>query len=137
MIAQGTFFRALIPEIDGLPEVGRSARQLGVRIPIDIFPDEEGNVSGGKGGMSVAPTTMWNIPTHRRPRGMGRGSTGKASDRVYVVTDASFDPNVLAIRSDPNAPEIHAMVEPAVQMDLGAFESGLASTRSRWKQAWP
>ena len=130
------FFRSMTPARDGLPEEGRSARKLGVRVPDDIEPDGNGNVSGGTGGLSVAPASMWNLPHHRRPRGMKRGSTGKDTDRVYSLGGAALDGSVLVIRPDPKAPALHAFVEPCEMMSLAKYESGLSATRPHWRQAW-
>jgi hypothetical protein len=50
-------FRAMKAEADGLPKVGRSGRELGVRIdgPMRVSPfGQDGTVEPGTGGMSVA-----------------------------------------------------------------------------------
>jgi hypothetical protein len=49
---------------DGHPELGRTARTLGVRP--DIRVDEDRLVLGGWSGMSVAPDLPARLPTHRR-----------------------------------------------------------------------
>src|SRR2546430_2606362 len=79
----GEYFRTMTRADDGLPVVGRSARSLGVRVPEDIQPDAAGRVVPGQGGMSVAPGSFWNLPNHRRPRGLGRGSTGPCGFRKF------------------------------------------------------
>jgi len=84
--------------------------------------------------MSVAPDSVWNLPNHRRPRGMHRGSTGPAGDRVYAIDPATLKQQPLDIR--PTSPR-HATVEPSRQMRLAVYEAALTATRPSWIQAWP
>jgi hypothetical protein len=130
-------FRGMEPGLDGLPLVGRSVRKLGVRVPGDIAPNADGDVRPGTGGMSVAPGSMWNVPNHRRPRGMLNGSTGDAGDRVYAIDPAEIMKRPLSVRPHPPESTLHAHVEPSRQMSLGAYEDALATTRPSWVQAWP
>ena len=130
-------YRAMTPHADGLPKIGRSARMLGVRIPEDIDPDEKGKVRPGIGGMSVAPNSVWNVPNHRRPRGMHMGSTGNSEDHMYAIADAAIPVDKLAIRPDPKQPRRHAFVEPATSAELSTYETDLANTRNHWRQVWP
>lgn len=131
------YFRSMLPAQDGLPAVGRSARSLGVRVPRDIEPDAEGRVRPNTGGMSVSPASIWNIPHTRRPRGLGRGSTGPAADRVYSINSTSLTRQELELRADPRAPTLHALVEPRAETRLETYEGALASTRPAWRQEWP
>lgn len=110
---------------------------LGVRVPEDIRLDEAGYVLPGTGGMSVAPDSMWNLPHHRRPRGMGRGSTGPVQDHVFSIVSAPLRDNGLVARRDPEAPVVHALVEPMQKALLEEFERSLAATRPSWSQLWP
>ena len=137
MDAVDEFFRSMAPAADELPAVGRSARMLGVRVPEDIQPDAEGNVRPGIGGLSVAPASIWNLPTHRRPRGMKHGSTGKPADRVYAVSGDALAGHRLGARPDPHAPARHAFIEPTTVMPLTTYEDAVAATRPVWRQAWP
>ena len=127
----------MTPEADGLPTVGRSARMLGVRVPEDIHLDAGGHVLPGTGGMSVAPDSMWNLPNHRRPRGMGRGSTGPVPDHVFSIVSAPLRDNGLVARRDPEAPVVHARIEPREKVLLEEFERSLAATRPSWSRVWP
>lgn len=130
-------FRAMEPGPDELPLLGNSARRLGVRVPGDIAPNAAGDVLPGTGGMSVAPGSKWNVPNHRRPRGMLRGSTGHAGDRVYSIDQAEIVKQPLNVRPHPPGSTLHAHVEPSRQMSLVAYEDALAATRPSWIQAWP
>src|SRR3990170_302226 len=131
------YFRSMTPAIDHLPTSGRSARMLGVRVPGDVMPDGAGHVVPGTGGMSVAPDSMWNLPHHRRPRGMGRGSTGPVRDHVFSIAPAPLRDNGLVARRDPEAPVVHALIEPAETVLLEDFERSLVATRPSWSRAWP
>jgi hypothetical protein len=130
-------YRAMISDADGLPKSGRSARMIGVRVPQDIMPDERGFVRPGTGGMFVAPDSEWNVPNHRRPRGMRNGSTGNTDDRIYALPDISIRADKLSVRADPQHPDKHAFMEPAAIIELAGYETDLADTRRDWRQVWP
>ena len=131
------YFRSMTPGPDGTPEVGRSARRLGVRVPQDVQPDAAGLVQPRTGGLSVSPGSRWNLPNHRRPQPLGRGSTGPAADIVYAITELPLEGRALVARRDPRRPDKHAFVEPSAPMPLSAYESALESTRSDWRRVWP
>ena len=127
----------MTPDVDGLPMRGRSARALGVRVPHDVSPDAAGYISPGTGGLSVAPDSMWHLPNHRRPRGMGRGSTGPVQDYVFSIAPATLRDNRLVVRRDPVAPAVHALIEPLQRVRLEEFDHLLGATRPSWQRAWP
>jgi hypothetical protein len=131
------FFRGMTPADDGLPVVARSARALGVRVPEDVRLDAESRVLPGRGGMSVAPGSMWNLPNHRRPRGMWRGSTGPADDHVFSLAAVCVSSAGLSARLDPQRPLKHAFIEPRSAVELSLYEAMLASSRPDWQQEWP
>lgn len=131
------FFRAMTPDADRRPLVGRSERRLGVRVPQDVTPNAAGDIVPGTGGMSVAPDSIWNLPHHRRPRGLERGSTGPSQDYVYAVDPRVLMERGLVARPDPIAPAIHAFIEPASLVSLTGFEHALTSTRPDWQVVWP
>lgn len=134
---EAPLFRVMTPFGDGLPLTGRSGRALGVRPDADVRIDAEGRVLPGCGGMSVAPQSMWNLPHHRRPRGMGRGSTGPQSDAVFSLETRVVLAVGLLVRPDPSRPEKHAFVEPPAAMELSSYEGRLTSTRRDWRRVWP
>jgi hypothetical protein len=131
------WFRGMRPETNGFPTIARSARALGVRVPEDIAPDDAGCVGPGYGGMSVSPDSIWNVPNHRRPQGMGRGSTGPPGDHIYGIDGAPVAEVGLLIRPDSSHPERHAFVEAAEVMLLVRYEAALAETRPHWRRTWP
>jgi hypothetical protein len=93
-------YRAMIPDIDGLPQVGRSARQLGVR-PLDLLPHNDVSaatlddiVNPGE-GMSAAPNSPANLAKNRRPSQIN-GGTGK--DRYGRSTPTTSGRNLSSYR---------------------------------------
>jgi hypothetical protein len=87
--------------------------------------------------MSVAPDSMWNLPHHQRPRQMGRGSTGHAQDHVFSILAEALHASGLVARPDPEAPAVHALVEPVEKVLLETFERSVTATRPSWSRVWP
>lgn len=115
---------------DGLPEVGPSARTLGVRPGVDIAPTAPGGIVGpGDGGMSVAPDDPLGLARPRRPPAFG--GTGK--DPVWYIDVDDLGPG-LTVR--PDSPT-HALVEPDRPMTADDLQALLAATRDRWQPATP
>ena len=122
-------FRAMKAEPDGFPKVGRSGRELGIRIdgPIrDLLVGEDGMVEPEAGGMSVALDAARNLPKPRLPRSLG----GEGRDPVFSMPRAEV-PETLTLRVDRYP---HALVESIRRCLLVEFESDLASTRPFWRK---
>jgi hypothetical protein len=115
---------------DGLPEVGSTARTLGVRPGTDIGVDGAGMVHSGTGGMSVTPDDPMGLPDHRRPPECG-GGTGR--DPVFRILRSALGPD-LSYRADPANPTGHGFVEPARTMSIDDYQGALAATRGRWER---
>ena len=129
-------FRAMRAEGD-VPALGDN--DLGVRLPTDIEPDAQGNVSPGTGGMSVAPSLRL-LPLHRVPKrlaGLVRKARGPNTFCVWSMGDGAFGAGKvtddLALRLDPVHPKRHGFVEPAREMSFDAYEAELQATRLRWQ----
>lgn len=127
-------YRAMKAATDGLPEVGPSARALGVR-PADRAPnndvpaaDPTDTVSPGH-GMSVAPHDPANLPVLRRPVALG----GRGTDTVWELDVADLGPD-LRFNQDATA---HGLIEPARDMALAEYQAALAATRDRWRSHLP
>src|SRR5258708_37068537 len=78
-----SMFRAMKTEADGMPKIGRSGRELGVRIVgprCDLPVGRDGTVEPGTGGMSVALDAALNLPRHRLPKPLG----GEGRDPVFT-----------------------------------------------------
>jgi hypothetical protein len=123
-------YRAMTPDSDGLPQVGRSARQLGVR-PLDQLPHNDvsaaapdDSVNPGE-GMSAAPQDPANLPRNRRPPQV-KGGTGK--DPVWEIDTDDLGANLQYVQDKPT----HGVVGPQQPMTLVELEQALAATRARW-----
>jgi hypothetical protein len=101
---------------------------LGVRPGIDILVDPDGTVTGGAGGISVAPDSPASLPGHRRPP--EHGGTGK--DPVWEIRSVDLEED-LAYREDPLRPGVHGFIEPSRRMTVGEYERALLATRAAWR----
>ena len=122
-------FRAMKAEADGLPKVGRSGRELGVRVEgatRDLPVGQDHLIEPRTGGMSVALDAPQNLPKPRLPRSLG----GEGRHPVFGMLAAEV-PRSLIVRTDRYP---HALVEPGRRCSLREFESELASTRSFWSR---
>ena len=123
-------YRAMTPDTDGLPQVGRSARQLGVR-PLDRLPHNDVSASSPDDtvnpgeGMSAAPNNPANLGKNRRPPQLN-GGTGK--DPVWEIDTDDLGPNLVYVQDKPT----HGVVAARVPMTLAEFEQALAASRARW-----
>jgi hypothetical protein len=115
---------------EGRPQVGPSARRLGVRPGTDIPVNDDDEVEPFAGGMSVSPDSPQHLPEHRRPEGHG----GTGLDPVWEF-DTSALGDGLVYRPDDSRPEAHGFIEPAWRMRLDEYEDLLALTRDSWKLA--
>ena len=120
-------FRAMIREPDGLPRSGQSARELGIRLGVDI-PVIGDTVVPGTGGQSVTPGNPVNLPYFRRPKSL----CGTGKDPVSVI-DTGVLPALLRYRADPAQPAMHGFLEPAAPMSVSEFQKAIEDTRSNWK----
>lgn len=125
-------YRAMKMAADGLPEVGPTARTLGVR-PADKAPHNDVQVSSpddavtpGVGGMSVAPNDPANLPDNRRPPALG----GFGKDPIWEIDDAELGAE-LTYRPDT---QTHGLVDVAREMTLAEYEQVLAATRGKWRR---
>jgi RHS repeat-associated protein len=119
-------------EHNGMPEIGRSARSLGVRVKNS--PDGRGDILAvngmvrpGTGGMSVAPLTPHNLPPFRRPVQFG----GTCKDPAWVINLEQLTDPRLTYRQDSLT---HGMIEPAYEMPLEEYEQALADTAPLWQK---
>ena len=122
-------YRAMTPDTDGLPQVGRSARQLGVR-PLDRLPHNDvsaatpdDNVNPGE-GMSAAPLDPANLGKNRRPPQLN-GGTGK--DPVWEIDSDDLGPKLEHVQDTPT----HGVVGAKEPITLAELEQALAATRAR------
>lgn len=121
-------YRSMKMADDGLPQVGKTARELGARTPEDIITIN-GTVGPDGGGMSVSPGSPNNLPSHRRPSKYG----GTGNDPVWCISSCDLGPD-LRYRPDPQNPTRHGFVEPATAMTENHYQQALGQTRSRWER---
>lgn len=123
-------YRAMTTASLGLPQVGRSARSLGIRTPKEtinpdvtaVAPDEI--IQPDTGGMSVTPNDPADLPPFRKPPALG--GTGK--DPVWEIDTADLGSD-LKFRQDSAK---HGLIEPAREMTLTELEQAIETTRSKW-----
>jgi hypothetical protein len=126
-------FRAMAPDADGLPQIGRSARKLGVRTPVEAAAqgsepdvsavDTDEVVPPGTGGLSVVPDDPANLPPFRRPATLG----GRGKDPVWVIDTNDLGPDLQFRQDSPT----HGLIEPSGPVTLDEYELALAATRGR------
>jgi hypothetical protein len=123
-------YRAMTPAADGLPQVGRSARKLGVRAA-DQAPNNDVDAALGADlvrpgeGMSVAPDDPAHLAKNRRPPQVN-GGVGK--DPVWEIDVNDLGPDLQFHQDSPT----HGTITPARSMTLSEYEAALAATRSEW-----
>ena len=100
---------------------------------LGVLPDEtnapDGTFGPGTGGLSVSPGSLWHVPNHRRPHGMGRGATGPVRDWIFMIDDGGLRATSLSTRLDPVNPIRHAFVEPIRILKLSEYNAVLVTTQ--------
>lgn len=125
-------YRSMTAANDDAPEIGGSARTLGVRVPTDIEVDAHGNVQAGFQGMSVSPFPIENLPKHRRP--VEFGGTGK--DPVWGCFIEILIKYDLSYVIDPNN-DGHGFIAPRIDMPYTRYEENLYRTKHYWFRVTP
>jgi hypothetical protein len=106
---------------------------LGVRVPIDIRPDDNGRVKPAnakkvKGdGMSVTPGAPRRMHPKRCPRWLG----GENDLPLWRIDELVLSLEV-RFRRDRMSSPTHGVIEPAHEMTLGEFRAAIAATRTSW-----
>ena len=122
-------YRAMKESAGGFPEIGASARTLGVRPGVDVPAWNAGDsLQPRQGGLSVSPDDPMNLPYFRRPPAL----QGVGKDPVWSIADLELGPDLI-YRPDP-AQAGHGFVEPARSMTLNEYQDALAQTQGRWKK---
>ena len=124
-----TVYRGMMMK-DGLPEVGRSAMKLGVRVlqtsgKNDIPVSSSNMVRPEKGGMSVN-SSVDDIPEHRKTEEFG-GSEDNPNFRMFKCDEAAFSGGLYLRRG-----RSHHLDEPLAQCLLQEYEMNLSNTRHKW-----
>jgi hypothetical protein len=127
-------YRAMKEDAYDMPQLGASARNLGVRPGIDVPATvPAGMVQPGQGGLSVSPDEPIKLPPYRRPPVFH--GTGK--DPVWMIdeTDLGSDLNY---RADPQNAG-HGFIEPDRPMSLDDYQRAVQQTQPLWRKvtSWP
>ena len=121
-------FRGMRAAPDGFPELGETAKTLGVRPNTDI-PVVNGTVDPATGGMSVN-TSIDGIPPFRKPPEFG----GVAKDTwVFQIRSDQFDRRLAVI---PDRDD-HCTVQPATSTSADLYATLLQDTRALWVRVDP
>ena len=136
-------------EQNGKPQVGRSARLLGVRPSIDInieqmpvgylakqgylLAESEREIRGelvtvalrDNKGMSVS-FSIDGLPDFRKPAKFG--GTGK--DSLWQIDDSYITGDLEAIQDSAT----HVSILPRITMSLAKYEAALANTQNYWER---
>jgi hypothetical protein len=130
----------MLTAADGMPQVDRRSKCLGVREPpgefADIDIDHEGKVLLNRKGLSVADD--WRrLPGHLIPEHLDDGLNGASgrSMRVFVHGEGHFEEGPVAerleLRYKPDSTTA-GVVCPSGSVLLRQFQSDLAATRAQW-----
>lgn len=117
---------------DGKPKLGECARTLGVRIPTDISPDEDGVIRNCHCGMSVSPIPVFNLPKHRRPKEWG----GIGRDPVFGIDESQLIKFDLKLIIDSNK-DSHGYIAPFGDMAYTDYVARLHATKPCWIHVEP
>lgn len=136
-------------ERNGKPEIGQSARLLGVRPNIDInieqvptgwldeqsylLPEPQRKLHGDlvsvanrdTKGMSVS-LSIEGLPAFRKPTKFG----GNGKDPLWQIDDRMITGDLQAVQDSPT----HVSIMPRVTMALEKYESTLANTQQYWER---
>jgi len=128
-------YRVMKRAEDGGPAVGRSPTSLGVRIPQDISPDDQGNVAPALGGMSVSPRLV-ELPKFLVPKRLVHllpSARGSNNNFVWRMGAGPFVAGAVApgLLMQPDRPG-HGTVQPESVVPLPTYEAALVATRSEW-----
>jgi len=123
---------------DGIPQICDVVDCLGVRSDgkhADVFPDGEGRIAPGAGGMSVSVHDARAIPRWRLPLKFG-GENKNPLCTVWVLASDALHLDLVHREDDPYADgSIHAQVEPRAPMMLTHYSDCLASSQVDWHEA--
>lgn len=118
------------------PEVGASARSLGVRPNTDIHVAPNGAVQPRTGGMSVAPNWR-DLKGHRIPKRLKplcEKATGNNTDRIWFMGEGVFENSQIDEYLELICEsEIHGSIGPVHAVHIGDLQAHLAMTRHRWQ----
>ncbi len=126
--------------VDGLPVVGSTSSELGVRPGVDIAVDASGDVVLDGSGMSVVPgwRVLDDTRIPKRLRSIRPGASGPNSIASYTLGDGPFSRGVVAaglelIPDGDSNPVKHGVVAPLQVAPLTQYQTDLGNTRADWQ----
>ncbi len=130
-------YRAMIEDKDGMPLLGLTSLKLGVRIGIDIVPDQAGLVyrpafrPGEPNGLSCSPTIQ-DLPAFALPVEWG-GTNRKAV--LWRIEASGLDAElVVGEDTSPQRKGRHISIGPSGPMLFDDYLRAIQATRSKWKK---
>jgi hypothetical protein len=136
-----TIYRAMKRADDGLPIVGSSSKELGVRVPPNVNSDIDLNEMGGVilngKGMSVAENWRRLLPhlIPKRLKTILAGASGSNNAACFRLGNGPFAAGPLNGRLQLVLKEHDARagnVVPAAAVPEKVFQADLAATRGDW-----
>jgi hypothetical protein len=110
---------------NNFPQLGQSARELGVRPYKDIPIDAQGYVHPQTGGMSVTVDDVMYLPAHRRPSDFN----GTRKDPIFSINKEQL-PKTLKARQQGSLH--HHLIEPSDTCTFFQYDFALCLTRLSW-----
>lgn len=135
-------YRGMLLAAGGVgPQVGdNTGNQLGVR-DTDVHTYIQGMVpwvdpdyNAAPQGVSVAPGSPCNLPSHRRPPGPPWNGTGNRNLIVWELNTNTLVPANIAYAADPGNVN-HGLITPGIAMTLAQYRTFVHGTAGNWQQA--
>jgi hypothetical protein len=130
-------YRAMIADKDGMPKLGLAALKLGVRMGIDIVPDQTGIVyrpafrPDEPNGLSCSPTIQ-DLPMFLLPVVWGGTNTKTA---VWRIEASDLGTELVAQEDTPlQRKGRHISIGPSGPMLFDNYLCAVQGTRSMWKK---
>lgn len=130
-------YRAMIEDRDGMPMLGLTSLKLGVRMGIDIVPDQSGKVyrpafrASEPNGLSCSPTIQ-DLPTFALPVEWG-GSNRKAI--VWRIEASDLGAELVAGEdTSPQRKGRHISIGPSGPMTFDDYLRAIQTRRIKWKK---
>lgn len=128
-------YRAMVEDTDGMPMLGLTSLKLGVRMGIDIVPDQAGMVyrpafrPGEPNGLSCSPTIQ-DLPAFALPVEWG-GTNRKAV--VWRIEASDLGAELIAGEDTVlQRPERHIPIGPSGPMLFDDYLRAIQATRAKW-----
>jgi hypothetical protein len=126
----------VMEEENALPKLGLTALTLGVRIGVDIAPDQANMVyrpnflPGEPNGLSCSPTIQ-SLPWFAVPvEWGGRNKKGV----LWRIETTDLGPELVAQEDSPHGKKRHISIGPSGPMTFDEYLLAIQATRTKWKR---